>query len=81
MTGNLLGVFITPLLLDMFLTGPWEYGAPIADGGQTGADGLRLIYRQLAKQLGLSIFVPIVSDLLTSADLSLSVKLCRSKHQ
>lgn len=58
------GVFITPLLLDMFLRGPWEYGAPIADGGQTGADGLRLIYKQLAKQLGLALFVPLVRQII-----------------
>ncbi|OCF75057.1 sodium/bile acid cotransporter 7-B/bile acid cotransporter 7-B [Kwoniella mangroviensis CBS 8886] len=59
--GNLLGTFITPLLCSLFFSSDtWSFGKPIAkDGGGSTADGLKEIYRQLAKQIGLAIFVPL----------------------
>ncbi|ADV20785.1 Hypothetical protein CGB_C0005C [Cryptococcus gattii WM276] len=58
--GNLLGTFITPLLCEMFFSSSaWSYGVPIAKGGYEGSQGLKEIYRQLAKQLGLTLFVPL----------------------
>nr|ODN92387.1 sodium/bile acid cotransporter 7-B/bile acid cotransporter 7-B [Cryptococcus depauperatus CBS 7841] len=58
--GNLLGAFITPLLCEMFFSNPaWSYGMPVAKGGQEGSQGLKEIYRQLAKQLGLALFIPL----------------------
>ncbi|WVQ78815.1 hypothetical protein IAT38_000906 [Cryptococcus sp. DSM 104549] len=59
--GNTIGVFITPLLCKLFFSSNvWSYGAPIAKGGLEGAAGLKELYRQLAKQLGLTLFVPLV---------------------
>ncbi|OXG12881.1 sodium/bile acid cotransporter 7-B/bile acid cotransporter 7-B [Cryptococcus neoformans A2-102-5] len=58
--GNLLGTFITPLLCEMFFSSPaWSFGIPIAKGGYEGSQGLKEIYRQLARQLGLTLFVPL----------------------
>ncbi|WVW80214.1 hypothetical protein I302_102191 [Kwoniella bestiolae CBS 10118] len=59
--GNLIGTFITPLLCSLFFSSDtWSFGRPIAkDGGGSTAEGLKEIYRQLAKQLGLAIFVPL----------------------
>nr|XP_018264783.1 sodium/bile acid cotransporter 7-B/bile acid cotransporter 7-B [Kwoniella dejecticola CBS 10117]OBR86941.1 sodium/bile acid cotransporter 7-B/bile acid cotransporter 7-B [Kwoniella dejecticola CBS 10117] len=59
--GNLIGAFITPLLCSAFFSSDtWSFGRPRAsDSGGSTADGLREIYKQLAKQLGLAIFVPL----------------------
>ncbi|WVQ74726.1 hypothetical protein IAR50_004330 [Cryptococcus sp. DSM 104548] len=58
--GNLLGTFITPLLCEMFFSSPtWSYGQPISKGGYEGSAGLKEIYRKLAKQLGLTLFIPL----------------------
>ncbi|WVR03774.1 hypothetical protein IAU60_000769 [Kwoniella sp. DSM 27419] len=58
--GNLLGTFFTPLLCELFFSSSaWAYGQPIPAGGGSSTDGLREIYRQLAKQLGLTLFVPL----------------------
>ncbi|ODN76485.1 hypothetical protein L202_05151 [Cryptococcus amylolentus CBS 6039] len=58
--GNLLGTFITPLLCEMFFSSSaWSYGQPIAKGGYEGSAGLKEIYRHLAKQLGLTLFIPL----------------------
>ncbi|TYJ51445.1 hypothetical protein B9479_007980 [Cryptococcus floricola] len=59
--GNLLGTFITPLLCEMFFSSSaWSYGQPIAKGGYEGSAGLKEIYRHLAKQLGLTLFIPLL---------------------
>ncbi|KAK4689929.1 vacuolar protein sorting-associated protein 54, partial [Tremellales sp. Uapishka_1] len=58
--GNVLGIFITPLLLEMYTSsGPWEYGAPVAAGSVSSTAGLKIIYKDIAKQMGLAIFVPM----------------------
>jgi len=44
----------------MFLSGWWAFGAPVASGGNTGAAGLLVIYKQIGKQLGLALFLPLV---------------------
>lgn len=46
-----------------FSSSAWSYGVPIAKGGYEGSQGLKEIYRQLAKQLGLTLFVPLVRPL------------------
>ncbi|WVF65823.1 hypothetical protein IAT40_000560 [Kwoniella sp. CBS 6097] len=58
--GNTIGTFITPLLCELFFSSStWSFGRPIAKGGGSNSDGLKEIYRQLAKQLGLALFVPL----------------------
>ncbi|OCF31664.1 sodium/bile acid cotransporter 7-B/bile acid cotransporter 7-B [Kwoniella heveanensis BCC8398] len=58
--GNTIGTFITPLLCELFFSSStWSFGKPIAKGGGSNSDGLKEIYRQLAKQLGLALFVPL----------------------
>ncbi|WWC68574.1 uncharacterized protein I206_102504 [Kwoniella pini CBS 10737] len=60
--GNLIGAFITPLLCSAFFSSnTWSFARPTAgNGGRSTAEGLREIYKQLAKQLGLAIFVPLL---------------------
>ncbi|KAM0789530.1 hypothetical protein ACM66B_000345 [Microbotryomycetes sp. NB124-2] len=55
MIGNLLGTFLSPALLDMFMTGPWSFGKPVASGG--GGQGQ--IYRAVLAQLGYTVFIPV----------------------
>ncbi|GAA5931466.1 hypothetical protein JCM3775_006862 [Rhodotorula graminis] len=54
--GNTLGVFISPALLEMFLSSStWAFGKPVA----SGAGGLGEVYRQVIEQLGYSVFIPL----------------------
>lgn len=54
--GNILGAFITPALIQMYLKGPWEFGNPtnLAGDGSIGS-----LYKLVMKQVGLSVFVPL----------------------
>lgn len=57
MLGNLVGTFLSPALLQMFLStsNTWAFGSPVASGkGGTGE-----IYRQVIEQLGCTVFVPL----------------------
>jgi len=54
--GNFLGPFLTPVLAQMYLSGGAWYTKVLPD--QVGGYGN--IYRRVFKQLGLSLFVPIV---------------------
>lgn len=54
--GNLLGAFITPALLQMYLTGTWDFGNPVH---QAANDTIQTVYRNVMKQVGLSVFVPL----------------------
>jgi len=55
--GNILGAFITPALIQMYLTGSWDFGNP---SHQTeGTSSVGDLYRNTMKQLGLSVFVPL----------------------
>jgi solute carrier family 10 (sodium/bile acid cotransporter), member 7 len=55
--GNFLGPFLTPVLITMYTsTGAWYTKVLPSDNGGYGE-----IYRRVFKQLGLSIFVPLVS--------------------
>ena len=60
--GNLLGPFLSPLLLQMYtVSNAWYTGIlPKTDEGDYGE-----IYRRVFKQLGLSLFLPLVSSLLS----------------
>lgn len=51
--GNLLGAFITPALTQMFLSGSWGFANP-ANGSSVGD-----VYRDVMKQIGCSVFVPL----------------------
>lgn len=51
--GNLLGAFILPALVQMFLTGAWDFANPAADLL------VRQLYADVMKQLGLLVFVPL----------------------
>ncbi|RCK56404.1 hypothetical protein Cantr_05511 [Candida viswanathii] len=55
--GNILGAFITPALLQMYMTGTWEFGNPShqAEGDST----IQHLYAETMKQLGLSVFIPL----------------------
>ncbi|KAI3402633.2 hypothetical protein KGF56_004514 [Candida oxycetoniae] len=55
--GNILGAFVTPALLQMFMTGNWEFGNPSHQ--PTGDNSIQDLYGETMKQLGLSVFVPI----------------------
>ncbi|GAA5820933.1 hypothetical protein JCM3770_002635 [Rhodotorula araucariae] len=54
--GNTLGTFLTPALLEMFLSSStWDFGRPVASGG----GGIGEVYRQVIEQLGYSVFIPL----------------------
>lgn len=54
--GNMLGAFITPALVQMYMTGGWDFGNPThQEVGFTVSD----LYKNVMKQIGLSVFVPI----------------------
>lgn len=56
MLGNLLGTFLSPALLQMFLSSSqWAFGKPVASGG----GGTGELYRQVIEQLGFSVFIPL----------------------
>ena len=60
--GNFLGPFIAPLLVIMYTsTGAWY--TKVVPG--VGSGGFGELYKRVFKQLGLSIFLPLVSILLT----------------
>ena len=56
--GNLLGPFLSPALLLMYVSSGAWYTNFLPDLGQ---DGFGELYRRVFKQLGLSIFLPLVS--------------------
>lgn len=72
----------------MFFSSPaWSFGIPIAKGGYEGSQGLKEIYRQLARQLGLTLFVPLVRRVSVSSRLIIGFPLitslftvCRPSH-
>jgi len=52
--GNVIGAFISPALLQMYTSDPtWEFGNPAAESSVSD------LYREVMKQLGLSVFVPL----------------------
>ncbi|KAI5955370.1 hypothetical protein KGF54_001931 [Candida jiufengensis] len=55
--GNVLGAFITPALLQMYMTGVWDFGNPSYQ--PTGDSSIGDLYRETMKQLGLSVFIPL----------------------
>lgn len=55
--GNIIGAFVTPAILQMYMTGTWDFGNPTH---QTMGDGsIQDLYREVMKQIGLSVFVPL----------------------
>ena len=57
-----IGTFITPLLLTMYLQEKdgWGFIQPKAKSG----DGLVAIYKHMGQQLGITLFAPLVSNLI-----------------
>lgn len=56
--GNVLGAFITPALVQLYLQGQWEFGNPTDQ--PNGPDlSIQQLYGHVMKQLGLSVFVPL----------------------
>lgn len=55
--GNILGAFITPALVQMYLVGTWEFANPTHQS--SGDTTIQDLYREAMKQLGLSLFVPL----------------------
>lgn len=62
--GNTLGTFLSPALLEMFLSSStWAFGKPVASGG----GGIGEVYRQVIEQLGYScvlVVLVLADDLL-----------------
>lgn len=56
--GNLLGAFITPALVQMYLRGTWAFGNPTHQGSGL-SETIQQLYAEVMKQLGLSVFVPL----------------------
>lgn len=54
--GNVLGAFITPALVQLYLKGPWDFGNPVH---QAAKESILELYRSVMKQVGLSVFVPL----------------------
>lgn len=54
--GNMLGAFVTPALVQMYMTGTWDFGNPVH---QLADSTVLDLYRNVMKQIGLSVFVPI----------------------
>lgn len=59
--GNVLGAFITPALVQMYLTGTWEFGNPLHQ--VLASEDIKVsvgeLYKHVMKQIGLSVFVPL----------------------
>lgn len=55
--GNVLGAFITPALVQMYLRGVWEFGNPTHQ--ELGDSSMTELYGEVMKQIGLSVFVPL----------------------
>lgn len=54
--GNVLGAFITPALVQMYMTGGWDFGNPVH---QAVHSSVLELYRHVMKQIGLSVFIPL----------------------
>ncbi|CAN3356908.1 solute carrier Rch1p [Diutina catenulata] len=55
--GNLLGAFITPAILQMYMQGQWDFGNPKHQGGQR--ESMSSLYGSTMQQLGSSVFAPL----------------------
>ncbi|EMG47490.1 RCH1 Solute carrier RCH1 [Candida maltosa Xu316] len=55
--GNILGAFITPALLQLYMRGTWDFGNPSHQEG--GESTIQELYGETMKQLGLSVFIPL----------------------
>ncbi|KAG7665572.1 uncharacterized protein J8A68_000974 [[Candida] subhashii] len=55
--GNVLGAFITPALLQLYMRGTWGFGNPSHQ--PQGDATIQDLYAQTMKQLGLSVFIPL----------------------
>jgi sodium/bile acid cotransporter 7 len=55
MLGNLVGTFLTPALLQLFLSGNLAFGRPQAAGG----GGTGQLYKDIIEQLGYTVFIPL----------------------
>lgn len=56
--GNVLGAFVTPALLQVYMTGMWDFGNP---SHQPNGDlSIPQLYGKTMKQLGISVFVPLL---------------------
>lgn len=54
--GNVLGAFITPALVQMYMSGTWDFGNPVH---QEQRETVLQLYADVMKQIGLSVFVPL----------------------
>lgn len=78
MVGNLLGAFITPALVQMYLTGGWSFGNPVdLDNNGTVLE----LYRHVMEQIGLSVFVPLFVGQVIQNIWPKQVKWCLAKFR
>lgn len=54
--GNVLGTFITPAIVQMYLTGTWDFGNPTH---QASEKTIQQLYADVMQQVGCSVFVPL----------------------
>lgn len=71
--GNLLGAFITPAMVQLYLSGTWEFGNPVHQAADTT---VRQLYANVMKQIGLSVFVPLFVGQVVQNVFPLQTKWC-----
>lgn len=71
--GNMLGAFVTPALVQMYLSGTWDFGNPTHQAQDLS---LQALYGHVMKQIGLSVFLPLFVGQVLQNVFSKQVKWC-----
>lgn len=71
--GNVLGTFITPALVQMYLAGTWDFGNPTHQASEIT---IQELYGDVMKQVGLSVFVPLFVGQVAQNIIPKQVKWC-----
>lgn len=74
--GNVLGAFITPAIVQMYLSGTWEFGNPTASAADSS---LQALYGNVMKQMGFSVFIPLFVGQVAQNVIPKQVKWCMTK--
>ncbi|ANZ75289.1 BA75_02435T0 [Komagataella pastoris] len=73
--GNVLGGFITPALVQLYLTGTWDFANPALDSSVTD------VYRNVMQQVGCAVFVPVFVGQVLQNLFPAKVKWCAVKFR